>query len=1038
MMNFRNLFKLDPFEAGRTGSGIVLLKTYIFFLAVSIVAYAGIALLQYSLKWDMLDCYLPWRYFVGESIQNGVFPFWNPYQHLGYPIHADLRSVFYPEAIIVGLFGGYSVYTLHFLFITYISLAGLGMFLLAGHFTQNIYARLLAGIVYMLSGFFVSHGQEMFGIIAATWIPYILYFFIRLQQDLKWDELWKLSFFMFLQLTGGYQALTIMLFYLLLIIFLTRAISLIYHKNYDDFKRLLLMNASLALLVLVSASVLIVTFMQVSPHIGRFGGTSLAEAQFMPFSPRSMISFLLPFASVKDTAYFDTDLSMNNAYVGLVMLMFYLIAWFRKKSALENIFWLFGLVCLFAAFGSHSPVREWLYDYVPMMNLFRMSAFFRYFTVISMVLLGAAEISRMFERPEKYYKRFSIMIALFAVIIAALVLFSRPFVDVETFNPLNFFLNLNQTLETSTRHEHIIVQGLIQLLFLTLLIVALVFTKKKGKGLIALLLVFMALEMTVAVRLNFPVTVGSDPKPMVLQQSLNQLPEGFPLPDLDVPVIVNRDIKPELQPLWRNTNIYTKTVSADGFNSFRLDAFESLQRDYPAMFESVLKNPALFLSGHIKPIAEYNEALVEPGLLWLDETVYENISPQIGSQQRDDKIILKKFDPNHILCEVSIAEAQALTLIQADYPGWRVFINGEPVEHFTANQLFISCLLPEGKSTVEFSYDNKTVKTAFYVSYFVFILIISVILFRVIYEPGNRRRVWCIFITVGTGLLVAVLLVRITSSDQKRLKSFEKIAKHISALNPDPQTTLLVLNVDAPDLMNAFIDSDNYHVLYHRFSRKTDLLHFESKLNRMVSENKIENLVFVSYNLLHGLEVEEIIRKNFPNQVKAPQDGRVQICVFDKQQKRIPLFHSFNDLEQQYPFWTGNLSVRDSAISFSGDYSWRLDAAQPGSPALVASFADLGVEAAIRIVSTAQVNLSAGADAALYLVVECEGKTIWQRTLRCSEMVVSYNQWTKIILAAEPEFQPLPTDILKMFFWINGNAALWVDDVGIEVYPLGK
>jgi hypothetical protein len=40
----------------------------------------------------------------------------------------------------------------------------------------------------MLSGFFVSHGQEMFGIIAATWIPYILYFFIRLQQDMKWDD----------------------------------------------------------------------------------------------------------------------------------------------------------------------------------------------------------------------------------------------------------------------------------------------------------------------------------------------------------------------------------------------------------------------------------------------------------------------------------------------------------------------------------------------------------------------------------------------------------------------------------------------------------------------------------------------------------------------------------------------------------------------------------------------------------------------------------------------------------------------------------
>ena len=71
-------------------------KTYLLFLVVSIAAYWQIAFLQYSVQWDMLDCFLPWRYFVGESLQNGNLPFWNPYQHLGYPIHADLRSVWYP------------------------------------------------------------------------------------------------------------------------------------------------------------------------------------------------------------------------------------------------------------------------------------------------------------------------------------------------------------------------------------------------------------------------------------------------------------------------------------------------------------------------------------------------------------------------------------------------------------------------------------------------------------------------------------------------------------------------------------------------------------------------------------------------------------------------------------------------------------------------------------------------------------------------------------------------------------------------------
>jgi hypothetical protein len=152
-MNLRNHFRPDQIKEASAKYRFPLLRIYLLYLILSVVAYAGIAFLQYSLKWDMLDCYLPWRFFVGESIQNGVFPLWNPYQHLGYPIHADLRSVFYPEAFIIGLFGGYSVYTLHFLFVAYISLASLGMYLLAGHFTRNIYARFMAGMVYLLSGF---------------------------------------------------------------------------------------------------------------------------------------------------------------------------------------------------------------------------------------------------------------------------------------------------------------------------------------------------------------------------------------------------------------------------------------------------------------------------------------------------------------------------------------------------------------------------------------------------------------------------------------------------------------------------------------------------------------------------------------------------------------------------------------------------------------------------------------------------------------------------------------------------------------------
>ena len=42
-----------------------------------------VILLQHPLKYDMIDQAYPWRYFIGECLQNGNLPLWNPYQLLG-------------------------------------------------------------------------------------------------------------------------------------------------------------------------------------------------------------------------------------------------------------------------------------------------------------------------------------------------------------------------------------------------------------------------------------------------------------------------------------------------------------------------------------------------------------------------------------------------------------------------------------------------------------------------------------------------------------------------------------------------------------------------------------------------------------------------------------------------------------------------------------------------------------------------------------------------------------------------------------------
>ncbi|MBN2481956.1 MAG: hypothetical protein JXB19_09470 [Bacteroidales bacterium] len=153
-------------------------------LITAILAYWPVAFFVYTFKWDMLDVVFPFRYFAGECLPNGILPLWNPYQLTGSPVYADLQyPLWSPEVWFVGLTTGYNIYILHILFIFYIFLAGYGMYRLVHHFTGHRLSAVVTGISYMLSGFFVGHGQALFAIIGASFLPWIVDFMNAQPED---------------------------------------------------------------------------------------------------------------------------------------------------------------------------------------------------------------------------------------------------------------------------------------------------------------------------------------------------------------------------------------------------------------------------------------------------------------------------------------------------------------------------------------------------------------------------------------------------------------------------------------------------------------------------------------------------------------------------------------------------------------------------------------------------------------------------------------------------------------------------------------
>lgn len=1015
-----------------------LWKIALIFLILTVVAFTGIAFLQYSLKWDMIDCYLPWRYFVAENLRFGVFPLWNPYQHLGYPIFADLRSVWYPEPWLIALTGGYCNYTLHFLFIAYLTIAGTGMYMLSSNFTLNKNARFLAGASWMLSGFVVGHGQEMFAIIATAFIPWVLYYYIRLLRWYALADALKTALFLFLVITGGYQALTIMLAYLIFLLFVSELAHQIRNKNFGPVRKMLITHLVLGAVVVASVSVLIVTFIQVSAFVGRMGGISIEDAWFMPFSPQSLLSLLVPFATIKDPAFWNTDLSMNNAYLGIILLAFFLVSLFRKKQRLLQVFFWFGLVCLLASMGRSTPVREWLFNYMPFLDLFRMPSYFSFYSIMAFILLGVVQFDRWFENTAKERGFLLASFGFIAVLLIIITLIAAFKTNWQEFPFFRAGITMHHKIALSDLASHFVVHGVIQLLIVAGAI-WLILRKNKPAVFYAGWFTFIIIaDLTIAARLNFFGTVASDQKPAAIHALLTKSPEGFPLPDLSVEVGRNRDQDPDYHPLWKNTNIFTKNISAEGFNSFRLDQFDHFFVEYPAVARQMLELPPLFISANLLPESQmdnYRQIKPPAKSIFVPDTVA--LSFCADGKNDISYVRLFRFDPTWIEASAEMKTNAMLVLQQQYFGGWSAFVNGKPAIIHRVNRLCMGILLPRGTHNIQFVYSNTLVKAGFAVSYLVFAFLVTSVVFFVIRTQFPSLR-WLPWLSAKAAVLFFVFAtIYFTTRQSYELHladEYRKIAIKLENTIRKPASTKLVLNIDRPELFIYLISdvAKELSVSHLRFYDHRAI----PKLAGLLKADTSRQLIYIRHNLHQRQEATELIRYYFPGMEVVYQSQHSEIIRFRRDGARRSLYSTLLDMESKQPNWSFGTAHRSAVYAVSGSYSWPLSATQPGSPGWVFEAGKVRIDGMVRIVADANVLHSTGADAALYVVVERNGENIWQRTVSSSKFKTACMEWTYTILVADPPIEIQPTDKLKVFFWINGTEKLWIDDFRISVFEV--
>ncbi|HSW68003.1 MAG TPA: YfhO family protein, partial [Bacteroidales bacterium] len=595
---------------------------------------------------------------------------------------------------------------------------------------------------------------------------------------------------------------------------------------------------------------------------------------------------------------------------------------------------------------------------------------------------------------------------------------------------------MHQKIAISDLASHFVVHGIIQLLIIASGVWLILRKNRTTVFYARWITILIIADLVIAARLNFFGTVASDQNPATIRTLIEDSPRGFPLPDLTVEVGRNRDQNPDYHPLWKNTNIFTKNISAEGFNSFRLDQFDHFFIEYPAVAKSLLELPPLFISAHLLPesqMEKYKEIKPPPKSIFVPDSVALNFIT--SGDPGNSRIRLLRFDPTLIEASVDIQKNGILVLQQQYFRGWKAYMNGKPTTIYRVNRLCMGLLIPPGTHEVRFVYRNPVVKAGFAVSYFVFAILLTSVVFIVVRTQFPTLQRLALVSAITVMLFFAFATVYFSTRERYEVHltdEYRNLALKLKNIIEKPSEAKIVLNIEQPELfLHLMSDADNGLLSNHlRFYDRRKISQLAEHLNYDTSSQ----LIYVSHNLHHREEATELIRYHFPGMEVIYKSQRSQIVRFRREATRSSLHSTLLNMESKLPNWSYDIGQRSEDHFVSGSYSLPLNETQPGGPAWVVKAGDLRIDSFVRVVADARVLHSTGADAALYIVVEREGVNIWQRTVSSAKFKETDKEWAYVFLVADPPFKIQPSDKLKVFFWINGTKQLWIDDFRITVF----
>lgn len=355
---------------------------------------------------------------------------WNPYVNSGTYVIKDSgsQSCYLPALIIMKMFPNIFGYNLCMLL--HYWAAGCFMFMYLRKIKLQSFSSMLGAIAFMFSGFMIAHSVHYNMIMAAVYLPAILFFIEKYFEKNKFSYLFCGAILFSLSLSSDYPAVTMYIGMLVFPYIIVRSINNFRNQNTKK-KWCKIINMILyisSMIFIVGTLLSSYYWMSIIQSFSEINRNAISFEIFNQFSLPiyCLVTLLIPgifgmeiASQLYPIGYFGEWNGGELAfYIGILTIIFTIYAILCEGKKILTKFYFFALIAsLLLAFGGHTPLAKIMY-HVPIYNMFRCSARLVYLTEFCFAVLLAIGVDSLENNKINYKSNLKKLNKIFITIIS--------------------------------------------------------------------------------------------------------------------------------------------------------------------------------------------------------------------------------------------------------------------------------------------------------------------------------------------------------------------------------------------------------------------------------------------------------------------------------------------------------------------------------------------------------------------------------------------------------------------------------------------